>query len=126
MRIARKSSLNHEAKSEPNVKKYHRQPTEDDIDKLSNASDMKLVRDLCGFDTVVKLMREMPGTSIYVPNASARSLDAVVRRMIIAMQRDGLSVKRIALAVGRSEGWVYAILRKHGRPATQEGLNFER
>lgn len=84
---------------------------ENDIDLMPEASDMRLVRDLCGFRTVEQLMRTIPGTSIYIPSTTSRSLDVMIRRVVREMRNEGCSIKRIAISIGRSEGWVYNVLR---------------
>lgn len=84
---------------------------EADIDQMPEDSDMRLVRDLCGYPIVERLMRTMPGMSIYIPSPTSRNLDSLVQRAVRDMHRDGLSVKRIAIQIGRAEGWVYSVLR---------------
>jgi len=87
--------------------------TESDIERMEGIdNDLKLVVELCGFDVAKALLRSMPGMNVYVPQHSSRSMDWFMRRIVREMDARGMKTKRIALALGKSEGWVYDKLRK--------------
>ena len=64
--------------------------------------DLQIVADKCGFETVIALLKNLQGTSIYVPRIS-RLTNYVVRYI---KENQTKSIKELALELGVSENYI--------------------
>lgn len=68
--------------------------TEDEL-----TDDLKLIAEVCGMDSVRKLLQHLAGLSFYVPKVSR--LDKFINRYL--KENKGKSVKNLALELGVSD-----------------------
>ena len=71
--------------------------------------DMKMLHDLCGKETVVKLLENFGGLSFYIPKLT--SFESLIYRFI--RQNIRLSDKKIAVALGVSEQYIKTLKKKY-------------
>lgn len=71
--------------------------------------DMKMLHDLCGQETVVKLLENFGGLSFYIPKLT--SFETLIYRYIKKNIR--LSDKKIAAALGVSEQYIKTVKKKY-------------
>ena len=79
------------------------------IDEMPN-EELKIIASLCGVNTAIELMKNMPGVMICIPN---RSLIAL-RNKYIRKKHDGSkkSLIDLSLSLRLSERQLYEILKK--------------
>jgi Mor family transcriptional regulator len=78
------------------------------VDDLPN-NDMKDLAGICGTKAVVSLMKNMGGTSIYIPRETA--FIKIIDRFIVK-KFDGTNAKKLASACGITLRQVYKIIEK--------------
>jgi Mor family transcriptional regulator len=69
--------------------------------------DLKLVARACGPDVAAKLLKELPGVTLYIP----RSGITQVKKNYIRKNFNGSNAKKLAIETGYSEMHLYAIVR---------------
>jgi len=78
---------------------------EDELDRLLE-KDPRLVYEMCGIDTLIRLWETVPSLSLYM---STKSLDAL-KKSYIRKHYDGDNVKYLCALLGVSERFVYGVL----------------
>ena len=77
------------------------------IEDMPNG-DLKMVAEICGMDVAVKLLKELGGINIYIPQNGLR---AVMRRYV-KKQFNGRNAKDLANELGISLTSVYRLLKE--------------
>jgi Mor family transcriptional regulator len=77
------------------------------ISEMPN-NDMKCVAETCGVDVAVKLLRNLPGALINIPQ---RAFNKVADKFVIS-KFDGSNAKKLAQITGYSHNHVYRIVRR--------------
>ena len=93
------------------------------INDLPN-DELKTVADICGIESAVKLMTDMPGIMINIPKTGLNKC----RNKYILKAYDGSKQSRMALAFkfGLSEGYILQLVcrnRKRSNPNDNPNLN---
>ncbi|MEQ8170275.1 MAG: Mor transcription activator family protein [Candidatus Eremiobacterota bacterium] len=85
---------------------------EDFFDGLSiedmPSEDLKLVARACGVEVAAKLLKELPGVTLYVPKSGITQ----VKKNYIRKSFNGTNAKKLAIETGYSEVHLYAIVRE--------------
>jgi hypothetical protein len=77
------------------------------IEKEDLTEDLDMIADVCGIESVRKLMRNYPGLSFYIPKVAR--LDTFVVRYLKINKRRGF--KQIAKDLGVSESYLRKVAR---------------
>lgn len=79
-------------------------------DEMPN-EELKIIASLCGVQTAIDLMKNLPGVMIYIPNRALINL----RNKYICKKYDGTkkSILDLGLTLGLSARQLYDIIKKH-------------
>ena len=71
--------------------------------------DLRLVAEVCGIETVISLLKNLPGTNLYIPSSGYAFL---MEQKIRNEFNEGISPNRLAIEYGTSVQKIREILKK--------------